>query len=158
MKITSTATKSSLLAFMLVALTMLACKDDEEPEPPVDSNPIVGTWQLTAVTPETPGATIPALQLLTAIAPCIYDLKLTFNSNNSITTADCPAAVSAMEAFVPVGADAKWKVEGDQLILTRGSTSQQFKFTRTDTNLTVVVNTNTSTGPPVNALLQFKRV
>ncbi|MCF2504044.1 lipocalin family protein [Dyadobacter sp. CY107] len=160
MKIYTALKKITLLAFLLTAFVVTACKDDDkEPAPVEDTNPIVGRWQLTAVTPETPGTTIPALAFIQSAAPCILELKLTFNSNNTITAADCPAAVSAIDPFVPVGTDAKWKVDGDKLTLSRGSTSQEFKIMQTDTNLTVVVNTQTdATKPPVNALLVFKKL
>jgi hypothetical protein len=160
MKITYVLSKLTFLAFLFMAVAIVACKDDKDPDPqPVDTNPIVGKWQLTAITPETAGTTIPALVFIQTVAPCIFELKLTFNANNSITTADCAAAVSAIDPFVPVGADAKWKVTGDKLTLSKGTTSQEFKITQTATNLTVVVNTQTdATKPAVNALLQFKKV
>ena len=160
MKIYAALSKFTLLTFLLMAFVITACKDDDkEPDPVEDTNPIVGRWQLTAVTPETAGTTIPALAFIQSVAPCILDLKLIFNPNNTLTTADCPAAVTAIDPFVPVGTDAKWKVNADKLTLSRGTTSQEFKITQTDTNLTVVVNTQTdTTKPAVNALLIFKRV
>ena len=160
MKIYAALSKFTLLTFLLMAFVVTACKDDDkEPDPVEDTNPIVGRWQLTAVTPETAGTTIPALAFIQSVAPCILDLKLIFNPNNTLTTADCPAAVTAIDPFVPVGTDAKWKVNADKLTLSRGTTSQEFKITQTDTNLTVVVNTQTdTTKPAVNALLIFKRV
>ena len=159
MKHAYTLGKTSLLAFVMILSVVFACKDDKDPDPqPVDNDPIVGTWQLTSITPETPGTSIPALTFITTLAPCYLDLKLTFNANNTISTADCAAAVSAIDPFVPVGTDSKWKVEGDKLTLSKGTTSQTFKYTRTATNLTVVVNTNAdATKPAVNALLVFKR-
>ncbi|MCE7068331.1 lipocalin family protein [Dyadobacter sp. CY326] len=161
MKIYSALSKITLLTFLLMAFVITACNDDDD-KPDLqteDTNPIVGTWQLQSVTPETAGTTIPALAFITQLAPCYLDLKLTFNSNNTITAADCPTAVSAIDPFVPVGTDAKWKVDGDKLTLTRGTTSQEFKITQTATNLTVVVNTETDDAkPPVNALLVFKKV
>ncbi|MCE6989096.1 lipocalin family protein [Dyadobacter sp. CY323] len=160
MKINFALTKLSFLAFLIMAVATQACKDDDEPDPGTeDKNPIVGTWQLTAFTPETAGTVIPALDFIKTVAPCILDLKLTFNANNTVTTAGCPAAVTAISPFVPVGTDAKWKVNGDKLTLSTATASQEFKITQTDANLTVVVNTNTdTTKPPVNVLLQFKRV
>lgn len=160
MKIYAALSKFTLLTFLLMAFVITACKDDDkEPDPVEDTNPIVGRWQLTAVTPETAGTTIPALAFIQSVAPCILDLKLIFNPNNTLTTADCPAAVTAIDPFVPVGTDAKWKVNADKLTLSRGTTSQEFKITQTDTNLTVVVNTQTdTTKPAVNALLIFKRL
>ena len=160
MKINFALTKLSFLAFLMMAVAFQACKDDDEPDPGTeDKNPIVGTWQVTSIAPETAGTTIPALQFITTLATCIYDLKITFNPNNTITTADCPTAVSAISPFVPVGTDAKWKVNGDKLTLSTATTTQEFKIIQTATNLTVIVNTNTdATKPPVNALLVFKRI
>ena len=161
MKIFATLSKLTFLTFILMAFVFTACNDDDDkPDPQVeDTNPIVGKWQLTSVTPETPGAVIPALAFVPIAAPCYLDLKLTFNSNNTITAADCPAAVSAIDVFVPIGTDAKWKVENDKLVLSRGTTSQEFKMTQTATNLSVVVNTETdATKPAANAVLNFKRL
>jgi hypothetical protein len=160
MKITYALSKLTFLAFLFMAVTIVACKDDDEPDPEVvDTNPIVGTWQLTAVTPEAAGTTIPALDFIKTAVPCLFQLKLTFNANNTLTTSDCDAAVTAISPFVPVGTDAKWKVNGDKLTLSRGTTSQEFKITQTTTDLSVVVNTNTdATKPAVNAVLLFKRV
>lgn len=161
MKIINSLSRITLLTFVFGVLAFTACKDDDEPDPEeVDTNPIVGTWQLTAITPEVAGTNIPALVFLTTVAPsCLYELKLTFNSNNKITTADCDAAVSLIDPFVPVGTDANWEVEDDKLILSKGNTSEEFKITQTATNLTVVVNTQTdTTKPAVNVLLLFKKV
>lgn len=151
--------KSSLLTLLLVLSIMVACKDDKDPDPQTpDDNPIVGTWQLTGITPETAGTSIPALDFIKTLAPCYLDLKLTFKSDNSISAADCASAVSTIDPIVPIS-QAKWKVEGDQLTLSRGTTNQSFKFTQTSTELKVVVNTNTdTTKPAVNAVLAFKRV
>ncbi|WP_171037905.1 lipocalin-like domain-containing protein [Dyadobacter luticola] len=160
MRFTQTLSKTTFLAFLFMAIVIVACKDDkDEPDPVVDTNPIVGTWQVTAITPETAGTTIPALSLVTTFAPCLMNLKLTFKADNTIATADCPEAVSAIGPYVPVGNDSKWKVDGDKLTLSNSSSAQQFKFTQTATNLTIIVNTNTdATKPPVNALLVFKRI
>jgi hypothetical protein len=161
MKIYPALSKFTLFTFLLMAFVVAACNDDDDkPDPQVeDTNPIVGKWQLTSVAPETAGANIPALALIQTAVPCLLELKLTFNPNNTISTADCSAAVSAIDPFVPVGTDAKWKVENDKLILSRGTTSQEFKMTQTATNLTVVVNTQTdATKPAANAVLSFKRI
>ncbi|MCF0049651.1 lipocalin family protein [Dyadobacter sp. LJ53] len=142
-----------------MAFVVTACKDDDEnPAPQVDDNPIVGTWQLTSVSAETPG-TIPELALLPTLAACYLDLKLTFKSDNTLTTADCPVAVLAISQIAPVGEGTKWKVNGDVLTLTSGSTTKDFKFTQTPSELTVVANTQTdATKPAVNALLKFKKL
>jgi hypothetical protein len=161
MKIISSLSRITLLTFIFGVLAFTACKDNDDPDPvEPDTNPIVGKWQLTAITPEVAGTTVPALVFLNTVAPaCLYDLKLTFNSNNTITTSDCDQAVSLIDPFVPVGTDAKWEVDGDVLILSKGTTNEEFKITQTATNLTVVVNTETdSTKPAVNVLLLFKRV
>jgi hypothetical protein len=160
MKISHYATKAFFFAMLALALIVAACKDDKDPEPePVDNNPIVGTWHLTAITPEPGAAPIPAIEFIKGAVPCIFELKLTFNPNNTISTADCPTAVTAISSLVPVGTNAKWKVNGDKLTLTDGTTTEEFKITQTQTDLTVVVNTNTdTTKPAVNALLLFKRM
>ncbi|WP_031529726.1 lipocalin-like domain-containing protein [Dyadobacter crusticola] len=160
MKITHYVTKTLYFVMLALALTVAACKDDKDPEAePVDDNPIVGTWQLTAITPEPGAPPISNIEQIKALVPCIFEMKLTFNANNTISTADCPIAVTAIGTFVPVGTNAKWKVNGDKLTLTEGNVSEELKITQTPTDLTVVVNTNAdATKPPVNALLIFKRV
>jgi len=161
MKIINALSRVTLLTFIFGVLAFTACKDNDDPDPiEPDTNPIVGKWQLTSVSPEVAGTTIPALVFLTTVAPaCLYDLKLTFNSDNTVTTSDCDAAVSLIEPFVPIGTDASWEVDGDKLILTKGTASEEFRITQTATDLTVVVNTQTdTTKPAVNALLFFKRV
>lgn len=160
MKIFKSLSKFTFLTFILVASAFVACKDDNDPDPdPVDENPIVGKWQLTAITPETAGTTIPALQFITTVAPCLFDLKLTFNANNTITPSDCDAAVTAIDPFVPVGAEAEWKVNGDKLVLSKETTSREFKITQNPNDMIVVVNTQIDpTKPAINALLAFKRL
>ncbi|KAA6440129.1 lipocalin family protein [Dyadobacter flavalbus] len=161
MKMINALSRVTLLTFIFAVLAFSACKDNDDPDPVLpETNPIVGKWQLTAITPEVAGTNIPALVFLTTVAPsCLYDLKLNFNANNTITTSDCDAAVSLIDPFVPVGTDAKWEVDGDKLVLTKGSASEEFKITQTATDLTVVVNTQTdTTKPAVNVLLLFKRV
>jgi hypothetical protein len=159
MKHAFTLGKTSLLAFVMILSVVFACKDDEDPDPkPVDNNPIAATWQLTAITPETPGTIIPAIEFAKASVACLFNLKLTFKTDNSITAADCSAAVSAIDPIVPIS-EAKWKVDGDKLVLSRGATSQSFKYTQTATELKIVVNTNTdTTKPAVNAVLIFKKL
>jgi hypothetical protein len=159
MKKAYTLSKTSLLTLLLILSVVFACSDDKKDEDPKPSdNPIVATWQLSGITPETPGTTIPALALIPTLAPCYLDLKIIFNADFSVSTSDCAAAVTVIDSFVPVGSGAKWEVNGDQLTLSRGTTKQTFKFTQTTTTLTVVVNTNTdTTKPAVNALLVFTK-
>ncbi|WP_026629525.1 lipocalin-like domain-containing protein [Dyadobacter alkalitolerans] len=159
MKIYAALSKFTLLTFMIMSFVFTACKDDEkEPDPQVDNNPIVGTWQLVSVTAETPG-TLPQLALLPTVASCYLELKMTFKSDNTLTTADCPAAVLAISQLAPVGDGSTWKVNGDVLNLKSGSTSKDFKMSQTSTELTVVANTQTdATKPAVNALLKFKKL
>lgn len=159
MKHAHTLGKTSLLAFIMILSVVFACKDDKDPDPKTpDNNPIVATWQLTAITPETPGTVIPAIEFIKGAVQCLFDLKLTFKPDNSITAADCATAVSAIDPIVPIS-QAKWKVEGENLILSKGSTNQSFKYTQTATELKVIVNTNTdTTKPAVNAVLTFKKL
>ncbi|MCF0072556.1 hypothetical protein LZD49_18900 [Dyadobacter sp. CY261] len=151
--------KTSLLALLLILSVVFACSDDKDDDTkPVDTNPIAATWELEAITPQTPGTTIPNLALIEAAVPCLYDLKVTFKSDNTTSTADCPTAVTAIETFVPI-TGATWKVDGDNLILTKASTNQSFKFTQTATELKINVSVPASgTTPAVNAVLNFKKV
>ncbi|WP_019945913.1 DUF5004 domain-containing protein [Dyadobacter beijingensis] len=159
MKKAYSLSKTSLLALFLILSVVFACSDDKDDDPkPVDNNPIVATWELEAITPQTAGTTIPNLALIEAAVPCLYDLKVTFKSDNTITTADCPTAVTAIDTFVPISG-ATWKVENDNLILTKGTTNQSLKFTQTATELKINVNVPASgTSAAVNAVLNFKKV
>lgn len=159
MKNTYSLSKTSLLALLLVFSVVFACKDDKDDETkPVDNNPIVATWELESITPQTAGTTIPNLALIEAAVPCLYDLKLTFKSDNTTSTADCPTAVTAIQSFVPI-TGATWKVNGDQLVLTKDSNSQSFKFTQTASDLKINVTVPAmGTTAAVNAVLNFKKV
>lgn len=161
MMITQSFRKCIAFAFVLMAFTFVACKDDEkEPDPVLPaSDPIVATWQLSTIAPEVAGTSLPQLAFVEQLVPCLYQLKITFKADATLSTADCDAAVTAIGPFVPVTSNARWKVEGDNLTLTAGSTTQTFKKTQTDTTLTLVVNTETDASKPAkNALLTFKKV
>lgn len=159
MKHAYTLGKTSLLSLLMILSVVFACKDDKDPDPtPAQDDPIVATWQLTSIAPETAGTTIPALEFIKTLAPCYLSLKLTFKSDKSVSAADCPTAVSAIDAYVPISG-ATWKVDNGKLTLSKGTTSQTFNYTQTSTELKVIVNTNTdTTKPAVNAVLTFKKV
>lgn len=158
MKKAYTLSKSSLFALLLILSVVFACKDDKDDDTkPVDTNPIAATWELESITPQTPGTTIPNLALIQAAVPCLYDLKITFKTDNTITTADCPTAVTAIDAFVPISG-ATWKVDGDNLILTKGTTTQSLKFSQTNDELKINVSVPASgTTAAVNAVLTFEK-
>ncbi|MBE9466059.1 lipocalin family protein [Dyadobacter subterraneus] len=160
MKIFNHLNKTAFFAFFLMFLAFVACKDDDDKTTtPVDNNPIVGKWQLTSVTPETAGTTIPALSLLPALAPCIYELKFTFTSDNKVALSDCDAAVALIGGFIQIQNTTTWKVDSGKLTLTNGTTTSSFGLTQNTNDMQILVNTNTSgTGAAVNAVLSLKRL
>lgn len=160
MKIFNSFNKTAFLAFFFIAFAFVACKnDDDKTTTPVDNNPIVGKWQLTAIAPETAGTTITGLDLLPALAPCIYSLKFTFTSDNKVALSDCDAAVALIGGLIKIESTTTWKVDSGKLILTNGTTTNTFGLTQNTNDMKIVVNTNTSgTGAAVNAVLSLKRL
>jgi len=161
MKIYNFLSKAIYLTILSLALLTVSCKDDDKTPETVDTNQIVGKWQLTSITPETAGTSIPALASLTAIVPCVYSLVFTFESNNKVTPSGCDVATQLLTTtgYLTVGQDTKWKVANNTLTLTTGSTVQALPLKQNTNDMTITVNTNTATtGPAVNALLSFKRI
>ena len=159
MKIFNYFNKTAFLAFFFIAFAFVACKDDDDKTTtPVDNNPIVGKWQLTSVTPETAGTTIPALTLLPALG-CVYELKFTFTSDNKVALSDCDVAIGLLGSYIPIQNTTTWKVDNGKLILTNGTTTNTFGLTQNTNDMQIVVNTNTSgSGAAVNAVMSLKRL
>lgn len=161
MKIYTVLRKTIYLTIFSLSLLTVACKDDDKTPETVDNNEIVGKWQLTSITPETAGTTIPTLASITAIVPCVYSLIFTFESNNKVTPSGCDVATQLLTTtgYLTVGQDTKWKVANSTLTLTTGTTVQSLPLKQNTNEMTITVNTNTATtGPAVNALLLFKRI
>ncbi|TKT93792.1 DUF5004 domain-containing protein [Dyadobacter frigoris] len=160
MKIFNRFSKTAFLTFLLMSIVFVACKNnDDDTTTPVDNNPIVGKWQLTAIAPETAGTTINGLDLLPALAPCIYSLKFTFTSDNKVALSDCDAAVALIGGLIKIESTTTWKVDSGNLILTNGTTTNTFGLTQNTNDMKIVVNTNTTgTGAAVNAVLSLKRL
>lgn len=153
--------KTLFFAFLALAFISVSCKDDDkEPEVVLDNNEIVGKWKFTSATPETAGTSIPALSTLTTLVPCVTELVFTFESNNKLTPSGCDLAVQGLAAagYLTIGATTTWKVANNTLTLTNGSTTQALPLKQNGDEMTITVNTNTGTGPAVNALLLFKRI
>jgi len=162
MTIHNILSKIIFLTFLSIASVFTSCKDDDDKDPEtVDTNEIVGRWELESATPETAGTSIPALALIPIAAPCAFDLKFTFLSNNTLTATDCESAITALSTFgyLTVGQATTWKVENGMLTLTNGTATQSLPIKQNGDVMTLTVNTNTSgTGAAVNALLMFKRL
>lgn len=153
--------KTIFLIFLSLAFVLTSCKDDDKEPETVDNNEIVGKWEFESATPETAGTNIPALALIPVAAPCAYDLKFTFLSNNTVTASDCESAIAALSTFgyLTVGQATTWKVENSTLTLTNGTTTQSLPIKQNGNTMTLTVNTNTTgSGAAVNALLLFKRL
>lgn len=150
--------KTTLLAMFMILSVVFACKDDDdEPTPPANNDPIVATWQLTAVA-AAPGSTLPIDPA--ALVSCIYSLKLTFKADNTIATADCDNAVSLINAVIPING-AKWEVKDGNLILKDASNnSKSFKYTLNGSDLQVSVD-DAAVIPgsaAIDVVLKFKKV
>ncbi|SEI89218.1 hypothetical protein SAMN05216327_104431 [Dyadobacter sp. SG02] len=158
MKKAYTLSKTSLLAMLMILSVVFACKDDkDEPTPPTSTDPIVATWQLTAVA-AAPGSTLP-LDPVTAV-PCLYSLKLTFKADYNITTADCPTAVTLINSVIPISG-AKWEVKDGNLILKDSSNNtKSFKYTLNGSDLEVAVDDAAVIpgSPAIDVVLKFKKV
>lgn len=158
MKKAYTLSKTSLLAMFMILSVVFACKDDDdEPTPPANTDPIVATWQLTAVTPAA-GSTLPIDPA--ALIPCIYSLKLTFKADNTVATADCPTAVALINSAIPVNG-AKWEVKDGNLILKDGSNnSKTLKYTLNGANLEIAVDDVAVVpgSPAIDVVLKLKKV
>ncbi|MEO6685008.1 MAG: lipocalin family protein [Dyadobacter sp.] len=159
MKIFNRFTKTAFFTFLIMSVVFVACKnDDDNTTTPVDTNPIVGKWQLTSVVPETAGTTIPALTLLPALG-CVYELKFTFTGDNKVALSDCDAAVTLLGSYLQIQSTTTWKVETGKLTLTNGSTSNTFGLVQNTNDMQIIVNTNTTgTGAAVNAVMSLKRL
>lgn len=158
MKKTYALSKISLLAMLMILSVVFACKDDkDEPTPPASTDPIVASWQLTAVA-AAPGSTLPVDPA--ALVPCIYSLKLTFKADNTIATADCPTAVTLINSVIPING-AKWEVKDGNLILKDASNnSKSFKYTLNGSDLQISVDDAAVIpgSPAIDVVLKFKKV
>lgn len=161
MKKTYALSKTSLLAVLMILSVVFACKDDDKDDPtPPSTDPIVATWELQAIAPAKAGTTIPNLAVIEQLIPCLYDLKLTFKSDNTIATADCPAAVTTIDGFVPISGS-KWKVQGDNLTLTNEAKNinQTYKYTITGSDLKINVSVVATPGSAaIDVVLSLKKV
>lgn len=128
---------SSCFMIILLGFAILSCKDDEE-TPVVETNPIVGSWQLTEITPEKAGAQIPQLAILGNIA-CLYDLVFTFQANNKFVPSKCDTAITLMQSLLPIGADTKWTVVNNKLTLENGTSKQEFAIVQGTNDLSIIV-------------------
>ena len=158
MKKAYTLSKTSLLAMLLILSVVFACKDDkDEPTPPASTDPIVASWQLTAVA-AAPGSTLP-LDPVTVV-PCLYNLKLTFKADYTIGTADCDNAVSLINQVIPING-AKWEVKDGNLILKDASNnSKSFKYTLNGSDLQISVDDAAviPRSPAIDVVLKFKKL
>ena len=156
MKLTKIFARTLFLSVLSLAFLFVSCKDDDKEPEKVDTNPIVGSWKYDTATPETANASIPALQLISAIT-CIKDLKLNFMSNNSMVATDCQMAVDLMSAYVPISSGSTWKVENNTLTLKNGTITRTFPIIQNGNDLTIVVATDAQDATK-NVLLKLKKI
>lgn len=157
MKKTYALSKASLLAMFMILSVVFACKDDDdEPTPPANNDPIVATWQLTAVAPAT-GSTLPIDPAV--LIKCIYSLKLTFKADYTLATADCEDAVTFINAYVPISGST-WEVKDGNLTLKdKNNGSKTFKYTISGSDMQIFVDDITLPGSPaVDVTLKLKKV
>jgi hypothetical protein len=158
MKKTYALSKISLLAMLMILSVVFACKDDDkdDPTPPASNDPIVATWQLTAVAPAA-GATLPIDPAV--LIKCIYSLKLTFKADYSLTTADCQDAVTFINAYVPIS-ESTWEVKDGNLTLkSKSNGSKTFKYTINGSDMDIFVDDIILPGSPaIDVILKLKKV
>jgi hypothetical protein len=151
-------TKTLFLSLLAMATLFVACKDDDKEPENVDTNPIVGTWQLNGLK-TTAGADLPQAQmdLIKSLAgSCLFDLKVEFTASNKVNTKDCTTATTALAAFIPLSANTEWKVSNETLTLTANGTEKSFPITQTDKELKVNVAVNL--GTPATAVMVFNKL
>ena len=78
-------TKYLLLAFLTVAVSVSCSKDDDK-EPTTNDNRIEGTWQLVSFTYDGYFEGIETRTAVTGTAKDIDNVKVTFNSNGTVTS------------------------------------------------------------------------
>jgi|TARA_R110002124_G_scaffold16219_1_gene69596 hypothetical protein len=146
-----------VILFLGFSVMIISCKEDEKPKAE-DQNEIVGTWKLSAATPQKTGVTITALTLLPTVAPCYLDLKFVFKSDNNVTVSGCDAATSILSTtgYLTVGSATNWKVENKQLKLTNDASVQTFDLIQNGDTMSMVVVTD-ATNTDLNVLLTFQR-
>jgi hypothetical protein len=146
MKLNKLFTKTLFVSLLAMATLFVACKDDDKEPENVDTNPIVGTWQLNGLK-TTAGADLPQLNTLLTLAPCLFDLKFEFMANNKVTAKDCVPATALMASFLPITAETTWKVENGTLTLTNGANVKTFPITQADKEMKITVSIDlTGTG------------
>ena len=150
-------TKTLFLSLLAMATLFVACKDDDKEPENVDTNPIVGTWQLNGLK-TTAGADLPQLSTLQAMAPCMFSLKFEFTSNNKVTAKDCPAATALMASFIPISAETTWKVDNGTLTLTNGTNVKTFPITQTEKEMKITVAIDLGTGTPTTGVMVFNKL
>lgn len=143
---------------LLMSALIFSCKDDDEDTPttPVDNNEIVGTWELDSIN-TTAGAPIADLESIKLLAPCVFDLKLTFTNDNKVSAKDCPSAMTYLSTFIPISADTKWKVENGNLNVENGANKQTLPIVQAPSKMKINV-TIAGGSSPRTAVLVFKRV
>jgi hypothetical protein len=158
MKLNKLFTKTLFLSLLAMATLFVACKDDDKEPENVDTNPIVGTWQLNGVK-TTAGADLPQLPIVLAGAPCLFSLKFEFMPNNKVNAKDCPNATALMTSFLPINAETTWKVDGSTLTLTNGSNVKTFPITQADKEMKITVSIDlTGTGTPTTGVMVFNKL
>jgi hypothetical protein len=158
MKLTRLFSKTLFLSMLAMAAFFVACKDDDKEPENVDTNPIVGTWQLNGVK-TTAGADLPQLPLVVAGAPCLFSLKFDFTANNKVTAKDCPSATALMASFIPISAETTWKVDNGILTLTNGSNVKTFPITQAEKEMKITVAIDlTGTGTPTTGVMVFNKL
>lgn len=159
MKLSKLFTKTLFLFVLSLSVVFVACKDDDDDKTPetVDTNEIVGKWQLTGIKTNA-GADVPELGLIKVAAPCVLDLKFTFTSNNKVTAADCPQASVALAPYVPITAETIWKVDNGTLTLTNGTNVKSFPIVQTKDEMKISISIELNPGTQTTGLLVFKRL
>lgn len=114
-----------LLALATLSLTVMNCskKDSEDPAP---SSQVVGTWKITNLfIKQGNDAEQDFFPFAVLGEPCIANIAITFNSNGTVTGSVPTECQDAAEDFVGDVNQAKYELNGNNLILTYSDGSKE---------------------------------
>jgi ABC-type transport system substrate-binding protein len=158
----NSASRSTLVAVLLLLVSMVACKKDSDPAP---STGVEGSWQITAITVS------PAQNGITDLVPfinafagndCFLRLTLVFKNNGSIgVTApnDCQNSKATLQDLSGIDESTTWKVDKDKLTLTNGSNVEDYTLQVDQSTMNLAYSeVSSSDGKTYTYTIKLKRV
>lgn len=152
---------SSILLFLFLLGSTVACKKDADPAP--DESGVEGSWQITAIsiTPAQNGIS-DALAFYNGLSgnQCLSTIKFNFKAGGkieSVVPAGCESAKAAAELQLGLNDSTTWKTSGDKLTLTSASTNE-YTFKVDDNTMNWTYSSVDASGTSYTYLFTFKRV